>query len=135
MSDRSTPNHDESSVGQLTAELSQQVSRLVQDEIRLAQAEMKTKGKRLGSGAGLIGAGGVLAWFGFGCLVAAAVLAIDLELPAWLAALIVGAILLIIATVTAITGRSRIRRGAPPLPQEAMESTKKDIDALKGHQP
>jgi Putative Actinobacterial Holin-X, holin superfamily III len=126
MSDRRTPNH-ESSVGQLTAELSQQVSRLVGDETRLAQAEVKTKGKRLGSGAGLIGAGGVLAWFGFGCLVAAAVLAIDLELRAWLAALIVGAILL--------TGRSRMRRGAAPLPQEAMESTKKDIDAVKGHQP
>jgi Flp pilus assembly protein TadB len=135
MSDRRTPNHHESSVGQLTAELSQQIGRLVRDEVRSAQAEVKTKGKRLGSGAGLSGAGGVLAWFGFGCLVATAVLAIDLELPAWLAALIVGAILLITATVTAMTGRSRMRRGAPPLPQEAMESTKKDIDAVKGHQP
>ncbi|MGH3455607.1 MAG: phage holin family protein [Nocardioidaceae bacterium] len=134
MAHRETPSSTkDASLGQLTGELSQQVSRLVRDEIRLAQAEMKDKGKRFGSGAGLMGAGGLIALFGIGCLVATAVIALDLAIAAWLSALIVGVVLLIVASVVAATGRSRMRRATPPMPREAMESTKEDIEALKGH--
>lgn len=128
------PSTQDASLGQLTGELSQQVSRLVRDEIKLAQVEMKDKGKRFGSGAGLLGAGGLIALFGFGCLVATAVIALDLAMAAWLSALMVGVVLLIVASVVAATGRSRMRRATPPMPREAMESTKEDIEALKGHQ-
>ena len=132
MTHRETPRTEDASLGQLTGELSQQVSRLVRDEIRLAQVEMKDKGKRFGRGAGLMGAGGVIALFGVGCLVAAAVLGLDLAWPTWLAAIVVGAVLLIIAAVVGATGRSQMRQGTPPMPREAMESTKEDIQALKG---
>jgi membrane protein len=132
MTHRETPRTEDASLGQLTGDLSQQVSRLVRDEIRLAQVEMKDKGKRFGRGAGLIGAGGVIALFGVGCLVAAAVLGLDLVWPAWLSAIVIGAVLLIVAAVVGSTGRSQMRRGTPPMPREAMESTKEDIEALKG---
>ncbi|HEU0285517.1 MAG TPA: phage holin family protein [Nocardioidaceae bacterium] len=132
MTHRDSPPTEDASLGQLTGDLSQQVSRLVRDEIRLAQVEMKDKGKRFGTGAGLMGAGGVIALFGFGCVVAAAVLALDLVWPTWLAAVVVGAVLLIVAAVVAAKGRSQMRRGAPPMPSEAMKSTKEDIEALKG---
>ncbi len=132
MTHRETPATEDASLGQLTGDLSQQVSRLVRDEIRLAQVEMKDKGRRFGKGAGLMGAGGVLALFGFGCVVAAAVLALDLAWPTWLAAVVVGAVLLIVAAIVAATGRSQMRRGTPPMPRQAMESTKEDIEALKG---
>ena len=132
MTHRDSPPTEDASLGQLTGDLSQQVSRLVRDEIRLAQVEMKDKGKRFGTGAGLMGAGGVIALFGFGCVVAAAVLALDLVWPTWLAAVVVGAVLLIVAAVVAAKGRSQMRRGAPPMPSEAMKSTKEDIEVLKG---
>jgi uncharacterized membrane protein YqjE len=132
MTHRETPRTEDASLGQLTGDLSQQVSRLVRDEIRLAQVEMKDKGKRFGRGAGLMGAGGVIALFGFGCLVAAAVLALDLAWPAWLSAILVGAVLLVVASVVAATGRNQMRSGTPPMPREAMESTKEDIETLKG---
>ena len=132
MTHRDSPPTEDASLGQLTGDLSQQVSRLVRDEIRLAQVEMKDKGKRFGTGAGLMGAGGVIALFGVGCVVAAAVLALDLVWPTWLAAVVVGAVLLIVAAVVAAKGRSQMRRGAPPMPSEAMKSTKEDIEALKG---
>jgi uncharacterized membrane protein YqjE len=132
MTHRETPRTEDASLGQLTGELSQQVSRLVRDEIRLAQVEMKDKGKRLGRGAGLMGAGGLIALFGVGCLVAAAVLGLDLAWPTWLSAIVIGAILLIIAAIVGATGRKQMREGTPPMPREAMESTKEDIEALKG---
>ncbi|HKE68766.1 MAG TPA: phage holin family protein [Nocardioidaceae bacterium] len=132
MTHRETPATEDASLGQLTGDLSQQVSRLVRDEIRLAQVEMKDKGRRFGKGAGLMGAGGVIALFGVGCVVAAAVLALDLAWPTWLAAIVVGAVLLIVAAIVAATGRSQMRRGTPPMPRQAMESTKEDIEALKG---
>jgi uncharacterized membrane protein YqjE len=132
MTHRETPRTEDASLGQLTGELSQQVSRLVRDEIRLAQVEMKDKGKRFGRGAGLMGAGGLIALFGVGCLVAAAVLGLDLAWPTWLSAIVIGAILLIIAAIVGATGRKQMREGTPPMPREAMESTKEDIEALKG---
>jgi len=132
MTHRDSPPTEDASLGQLTGDLSQQVSRLIRDEIRLAQVEMKDKGKRFGTGAGLMGAGGVIALFGVGCVVAAAVLALDLVWPTWLAAVVVGVVLLIVAAVVAAKGRSQMRRGAPPMPSEAMKSTKEDIEALKG---
>lgn len=132
MTHRDSPPTEDASLGQLTGDLSQQVSRLVRDEIRLAQVEMKDKGKRFGTGAGLMGAGGVIALFGVGCVVAAAVLALDLVWPTWLAAVVIGAVLLIVAAVVAAKGRSQMRRGTPPMPSEAMKSTKEDIEALKG---
>lgn len=132
MTHRETPRTEDASLGQLTGELSQQVSRLVRDEIRLAQVEMKDKGKRFGRGAGLMGAGGVIALFGVGCLVAAAVLGLDLAWPTWLSAIVIGAILLIIAAVVGATGRHQMRQGTPPMPREAIESTKEDIETLKG---
>ena len=132
MTHRDSPPTEDASLGQLTGDLSQQVSRLVRDEIRLAQVEMKDKGRRFGKGAGLMGAGGVIALFGAGCVVAAAVLALDLIWPTWLAAVVVGAVLLIVAAVVAAKGRSQMRRGAPPMPSEAMKSTKEDIEVLKG---
>jgi|RhiMetdeSRZDD1v2_1073273.scaffolds.fasta_scaffold17352_4 uncharacterized membrane protein YqjE len=132
MTHRDSPPTEDASLGQLTGDLSQQVSRLVRDEIRLAQVEMKDKGRRFGKGAGLMGAGGVIALFGAGCVVAAAVLALDLIWPTWLAAVVVGVVLLIVAAVVAAKGRSQMRRGAPPMPSEAMKSTKEDIEVLKG---
>ena len=49
----------------------------------------------------------------------------------WLAALIVTAILLAIAGVLALIGKGEVRQGAPPVPAEAVESTKEDVAWLK----
>lgn len=79
-----TPARDKSTA-ELARDLSDEVKRLIQDEFRLAAAEMQTKGKRLGFGVGLFGAAGLLAFFGGAVLIAAAVLALALVLPGWLA--------------------------------------------------
>jgi len=125
------PAAAEPSTGQLVSELTTQISQLVRDEARLAQAEMTQKAKRLGIGAGLFGGAGLFAFFGLAALIATAILLLDLILPAWLAALIVGVVLFAIAGVLALVGKKDVQKGSPPVPTEAIASTKTDIQTVK----
>lgn len=121
----------ELSTGELVSQLSEQVSHLVRDELRLAQAELKQKGKRAGIGAGLAGAGGVLSLYGLSALVVAVIAALALVLPVWAAALIVGGVLLLLAGLLALAGISQVKRGTPLTPDEAIASTKRDVETVK----
>lgn len=125
------PNAADSSVGELVERLSAQISTLVRDELALATAELKRKGAQAGVGAGLGGAGAVLALLGFGALVAAAILGLATVLAGWLAALLVGVALVALAGVAGATGIGHVRNATPPVPETAVESTKRDIETVK----
>jgi hypothetical protein len=122
---------DDRSVGELVNQLSQQTSTLVRQEIRLAQTELQEKGKRMGIGAGLFGGAGLVALYGVGALVAAAIIGIGTLLEPWIAAVIVGVVLLAVAGVLALTGRKQVGRATPPLPEQAIASAKRDVDEIK----
>jgi putative superfamily III holin-X len=125
------PAPEDASTGQLIGQLTEQISRLVRDEARLAQAEVTQKAKRLGVGAGLFGGAGLVAFFGLAVLIAAVVLALALVVPGWLAALIVAVVLFAVAGVLALVGKKDVEKGAPPMPTEAIASTKEDIATVK----
>jgi uncharacterized membrane protein YqjE len=117
---------------QLLTRLSEQTSALVRQELRLAQLELQEKGRHAGIGAGLLGAASVVALFGAGTLVAMAVLLLTTALDhAWLAALIVGAVLLAVAGVMALAGKKQVTDATPPVPEQAMQSARTDVDAVK----
>jgi lipopolysaccharide export LptBFGC system permease protein LptF len=122
----------DASTGELVRRLSTQLSELIRSELALARAELTTKGKRIGTGAGLAGAGGVLAFYGGGALVAAAVAGLATVMSVWLAALIVGVVLLAVAGVLALVGKKQIEHAQPPVPEEAVEGLKRDVEAVKG---
>lgn len=121
----------ELSTSELVHRLTEQVRNLVTDEVSLAKAEMAAKGKAVGVGAGLAGAGTIFALGGGLAFIAAAIAALALVLPVWAAALIVGAVLLIIGGVLALVGKNRITAGVPPVPEQAIESTKRDVETVK----
>lgn len=125
------PQH--ATTGQLLGDLSDQVTRLVRNEVKLAQAEVTTKAKRLGVGAGLFGGAGLVAFFGLGVLITAAVLGLATVLPDWSAALIVAVVLFLVAGVLALRGKKDVAQAAPPLPTEAIQSVKDDVATVKGH--
>lgn len=125
------PDAADSSVGHLVERLSTQVSELVRDEIALATAEMKRKGTQAGTGAGLGVAGAVLALLGLGALVAAAVLGLANVVAGWLAALIVGVALLVLAGAVVAIGISQVRHATPPLPEQAAKSAQLDVETVK----
>jgi membrane protein len=125
------PAAGESSVGELVKHLSEQVSVLVRDELRLAQLEMTRKGKQAGLGVGMFGGSGVAACYAVGCLLACAILAISRAVEPWLAALIVGAALLVISAIAALMGRARLRKATPPVPGQAVDSVKADVNEIR----
>ena len=121
----------EHSTGELVKQMTEQVSTLVRDELKLAQVEMTRKGKQAGLGAGLLGGGGLIALYGVGCLIACAIIGLSHVVQPWLAALIVGAALLAIAGVAALMGKGRIQQATPPVPTEAVDSVKADVEEIK----
>jgi len=125
------PASQERSTGQLVKSLSEQVSVLVRGELKLAQLEMTRKGKRAGMGIGMLGGSGLVALYGLGCLIACVIIAISGALAAWLAALIVGAVLLAVAGVAALIGKGRMQRAGPPVPEETVSSVKADVEEIK----
>jgi uncharacterized membrane protein YqjE len=123
---------DEKPVGELIQELSQQTATLVRQELQLAQLEMKEKGKRAGLGAGLFGGAGVVALYGGGALVATLILVLATFLEPWVAALIVTVVLFAVAGVLGLTGKKQVDQATPAAPEQAIESTKRDVDEVKG---
>jgi Putative Actinobacterial Holin-X, holin superfamily III len=115
---------------ELIHRLTEQTSRLVRDELKLAQAEMTRKGTRLARGAGLFGGSGVVALYGVACLLAAAVAGLATVLAVWLAALVVGAVLLMVSAAVALSGKRQVSRGTPLVPQEALDSVKLDAETI-----
>jgi uncharacterized membrane protein YqjE len=124
-------DHQEPSTGELVKRLSEQVSTLVRDELKLAQLEMTRKGKQAGIGAGMLGGSGLIALYGVGCLLACAILGLSRVLEPWLAALIVGAALLLVSGVAALLGRARLKKAAPLVPAQATDSVKADVNEIR----
>jgi uncharacterized membrane protein YqjE len=118
------------STAELIQRATEQVSRLVRDEFQLAKIELAEKGKRAGLGVGLFGGGGVFAFYGVAVLIAAVVLGLAEVLDPWLAALVVGVVLLIIAGGLALAGRESVRGAAKGVPGDAMTRVRRDIDAV-----
>jgi Putative Actinobacterial Holin-X, holin superfamily III/Protein of unknown function (DUF3618) len=114
--------------GSLTAELvkhlSEQIGRLARDEVRLAELEMMRAGKRAGLGIGMFSGGGLLALYGLGCLLAAAIIGLAAAVAAWLAALIIGAGLLAAAGIAALAGRAELRKATTPDPDGVVDSVR-----------
>jgi uncharacterized membrane protein YqjE len=125
------PTGDEP-LGALVHRLTEQVPELIRSELRLAQEELKEKGKSAGLGVGAFGAAGLLALYGVACLLAAAIIALALAVEAWLAALIVGVVLLAAAGVAALAGKKSVEQATPPAPERAISGLKEDVATVKG---
>jgi len=121
---------EEQTVGQLVAEATRDISEIVRAEVALAKAELAASAKNGALAGGLFGAAGYLGLLASILLTIAAaygVSALGLA-PGW-AFLIVAVLLLVVAGLLALVGKSRISRIGPP--QRAIASTKQTIAAVK----
>ena len=117
-------------MGELMTQLSSQTSRLVRDEMRLAQKEFVESAKHAGIGAGLFSAAGLLAVFGLGSAITAAIAALSLVVPVWAAALIVAVVLFAAAGIGALVSKKQLDQ-ASPTPEMTVATVKQDIHELK----
>jgi hypothetical protein len=131
MEQQTTSGQADRSTAELLRQLSQQTGDLVRQEMELAKAELRVKGKAAGLGAGMFGGAGVVALYAVGALTACAILALAIAVDAWLAALIVGVGYAALAGILALTGKKKVEQATPPVPEQAIESTKEDIEWTK----
>ncbi|QTX03441.1 phage holin family protein [Agromyces archimandritae] len=124
------PSDEERSLFTLIGELPTRVSELVRAEIAQIKAEISYKAKHFGIGAGLIVAAAFVGIFLLGTLIATAILALALVMPAWAAALTVSGVLLLLIAILVWIAVVNFKRGSEPL--DTIESLRQDIDAAKG---
>lgn len=125
------PDPEHLSIGQLVSRLTEQAARLVRAEIDLAKAELQLRAQNAAIGIGMFVVAGVLSLYGLGWLLNSAALGLANVMPAWLAALIVGVVLLALTATLALLGNRALSRGMPPTPERATENVKLDIEAVK----
>ena len=118
-------------IGDLLSSFVQESTTLVSQEMELARAEIGEQVTRAGRGAGLFAAAAVLALAGLGALTACAIAALALAMDTWIAALIVGGALLLLAGVLALMGRARLKAVASPVPERALRGVRRDIEAVQ----
>jgi uncharacterized membrane protein YqjE len=121
----------ERGTGELLKELSDHTTTLVRKEIELAKAELGEKGKKAGQGAGMFGGAGLFGLLAFGALTTCIIVALDSAVELWLAALIVAVVYGAIAGVLALQGRNKVQEAGPPVPEQATESVKEDVQWAK----
>jgi hypothetical protein len=133
METSATNSQSDKSLADLTRQLSNETAALASKEVELAKAELALKGKRLGLGAGMFGGAGLVGAYAVGALTTCLILALATAIDGWLAALIVAAGYGAIAAVLALTAKRKVEQGPPPVPEQAIESTKEDLQSTKAH--
>jgi uncharacterized membrane protein YqjE len=119
------------SIAELLKRLSDQTTTLARQEVDLAKAELVAKGKQAGLGAGMFGGASMFGLYALGALTACVILALATVMSAWLGALIVAAVYAAIACVLAVAGKSRVKKGVPPVPEQTVETVKEDVEVAK----
>jgi uncharacterized membrane protein YqjE len=119
------------STAELLKRLSDETATLVKQEVELAKAELQEKGKRAGVGAGMFGGAGLFGVGAFAALTACLIAALELAVALWLAALIVAVVYAVVAGVLALTGKQKVKQATPPIPEQARESVKEDVEWAK----
>jgi uncharacterized membrane protein len=102
---------------------------MVRSEIKLARTEVAEAARRVRSAALLLTAGGVLAVFAAAFLFLTVMFALELVLPNWLSALVVGLVLIALAAAGIASGRTRLKAIRPP--RETMQAITEDLQSLK----
>jgi membrane protein implicated in regulation of membrane protease activity len=107
---------------------------LVRLELELAATEIKHKLTALATGIGLVVAAAVFGFLALAFALAAAAAGIATQVPVWTALLIVFSGLVVLAAVLARIGVALLRKGAKPVPEQAIEEARRTTEALRnGH--
>jgi hypothetical protein len=101
------------------------------DQFALAKYELKDRGAQAGVGAALFGVALVFLGLLVIALVVAAILGLATIMPGWLAALIVGAVCLIILLIASLIGAGRVKKAMPLFPAEAIRGIRHDLGVIR----
>ena len=103
----------------------------LKDEAQLAALELKEKGIKVGVGAAFAVVGLVFLLLATIALIGAAIAGLSHVMPAWLAALLLGVVFLVILAVLALIGVSKIKSAMPLVPEKAIFGLRYDLGVVK----
>ena len=112
-------------------QVAEHASSLARLEVQLAVAEVQRKVKALGIGIGLSAGAALFALFALGFTLAGIAAALALAVPTWAATLIVAAGALLLAAGLGAAAMSFFKKGAPPIPEQAIEEAKRTTEVIK----
>jgi xanthine/uracil permease len=118
------------SIGALFSDLARETSLLLRQEVALAKAEIAEKASQAGMGVGMLAAGGFVAFAGLLYLLAAAMLALGKVVDLWLAALIVGVVVMAIGGILAYVGMNKFKSDNL-VPRRTIRTLKDDTEWAK----
>jgi uncharacterized membrane protein YqjE len=122
--------HMQRSVPEILENIASNLTQLVQAEFRLAKSEVKEGAEKVAGPGATLGAGMVLAFYGLGFLLLAAVYALSLVMAGWLATLIVGGVLAVAAGILIGAGSAKLRR-VNLTPDKTMRTLEEDLQWAK----
>jgi uncharacterized membrane protein YqjE len=118
-------------LGEAVKQVKERAQALAGLEVELASLELKRKVAALGVGIGLLVTAALFGLYALGFAFATIAAALATFLATWLALLIVTAFLFVVAGILAVLGIGRVRKGTPPVPEQAIEEAKMTSAALK----
>ena len=120
---------NERSVSEVLQDIFGNVQEIVRSEVRLAKVEIQTEAGKTARAAKSLLAGAVIGFYAGGLLLLAAVYGLSMVLAPWLAALAVGAFLLIVAMILISVGQGRLRLVNKP--EKTVKTLKEDVQWLR----
>jgi hypothetical protein len=121
----------EASVGSLLRELAHEASAMVGNEVALAKSEARETLHTTGRGVAAVASGGAVAFSGFIVLLMSAVYGLSNVMEPWLAALIVGGVVLVIGALLVQSGKRKFR-SENLRPEHSLNTMRKNTDAIRG---
>jgi hypothetical protein len=121
---------EETSIGDLIGNISDDLSQLFRQEVELAKAELKEEAGKAGKAAGMLGGAGFAGYLAVVLLSFALVFGLSNVMDAGWAALIVAVIWLLIGAALYATGRKRLKT-VDPMPRRTVDTIKEDAQWLK----
>ena len=105
------------------------IQEIVRSEFKLAKTEISEQAAKAAKSSAPLGSGIVLALYAFGFMLLAIVYALEMVVAAWLAALIVGAAVGVVAAILISVGRKRLMQVR--MPEKTIISVKENVQWAK----
>lgn len=128
-----TPDTESPGLGTAAKNVAETASSIARLELELASMELKKKVAAIGLGLGLGSGALFVLLYAIGFLFAAVAAGLAEFMPTWLAILLVGVGLLVVTGILGALAIRSLKRGTPPVPEQAIDEAKLTTEALKSN--
>jgi uncharacterized membrane protein YqjE len=118
------------SVPEVLQDIVGNIQEIIRSEFRLAKAEVKQEASKAAPSLKMIVVGAGIGFYALGFLLFTLVMGLATMMATWLAALIVGAVLGLIALALIATASKRLKQ-VNPVPERAVETMKENVQWAK----